>query len=427
MDALLDARHHTSAALLRDTRDLQDDRLDDTAAPALDARGWRDYLLGLADDDVAALECGASWSTRAPPSLVEFGRAIDAVCDLPPLAPPATTTLVSTLPTLSTVGAGHAARRHEKPAKQAQIDAFAALALPLARGARRVVDVGSGHGHLTRQLAARLPTGTPVVGLERNAALVAEARALAGDRVTFATVDIGDADDGDESNNDSDDGDSDDDLAIVAGDLVTGLHACGALGDTVVRAVGRVGASLALIGCCLQKRRAPARAPLTVGGEPLRRDVLGLSNLSLRDVGKEASRAANLQARQHRLALRRLLQDAGVVVDFGAEIQGLNRRLAHGGLQLLVERAFARRSLPPPSPAAVHDAEHQAREQHAQQRRLQLPRTRLARLLEVHVALDRAVHLQQHGLAVEVGTAFSSTVSPRNLLVLARPLGTVNG
>jgi hypothetical protein len=43
----------------------------------------------------------------------------------------------------------------------------------------------------------------------------------------------------------------------------------------------------------------------------------------------------------------------------------------------------------------------------------------LARVLEVHILLDRAAYLEQHGLSVEVGELFPTTVSARNLALVA--------
>ncbi|HEY5241490.1 MAG TPA: methyltransferase, partial [Polyangiaceae bacterium] len=61
-----------------------------------------------------------------------------------------------------------------------------------------------------------------------------------------------------------------------------------------------------------------------------------------------------------------------------------------------------------------------ARREHARARRASLARAMLARVLEVYVLLDRAVFLEKHGFAVEVGELFPVTVSARNLALVAR-------
>jgi hypothetical protein len=82
-------------------------------------------------------------------------------------------------------------------------------------------------------------------------------------------------------------------------------------------------------------------------------------------------------------------------------------------------RAFAHRGAPAPSAAAIDEAARWAREAHARARRLSLPRTLLARVLEVYVLLDRAMVLERRGFVVRVGTAFPVDVSARNLALVA--------
>ena len=400
------------ARLLADARDILDDHPDsqgpragaDDDSDALDGRGWTASLLALTDDELDGLEAGglqASWPATTPPSLRQFTEALQSACALPVLS----TTTVMTRP-----------QQHQRPRKQAQVQAFAARLLPLLTDARRVVDVGSGHGHLTRELQALV--ASPVVGLERNPRLVDRAEQLARTTTvapTFQTTDVL----------------ADDDV-FEGGDCVVGLHACGELGDVMVmRAAARghdgVGVvALALVGCCLQKRRADEREPLSaLPGDLGRRctvpkALLGLSNLAAGDVGVEASRTENLAARERRLALRLLLGQHGVAVDgAGAEIAGLNRRAAHKPLGILVARAFALRGLPVPDDVAIGEAARQAAISHGRRRRCGLPRGLLGRLLEVFVLLDRAVFLEERGFQVAVGTLFGADVSARNLALFA--------
>jgi hypothetical protein len=261
----------------------------------------------------------------------------------------------------------------------------------------------------------------PVVGLERDDALATRARALsvsAGPSPSFAVTDV-----------------LRDGLPLAAGDCVIGLHACGELGDAMVESAARSRASIALVGCCLQKRRALSRRPLcpAPGGDAaidaaldLPRDLLGLSNLTARDDGVEATRAENLAGRERRLALHRLLSgDGSGPLRLGAEIEGLNRRAAQADLASLVRRAFVLRGRPAPSAEAIERAASWARAHHAQQRRLSLPRAMLARVLEVMVLFDRARYLEERGFEVAFGTLFPVAVSARNLALVAtcRPQG----
>jgi len=408
------ARWLAAARLVAAHRDLLDARPGTAElSDALAARGWASFLGALDDEELAALEIGghaATWPPRTPPGLSALVAAARDVCALPMLIEPARClagVAVSPVPSQ---------RRRETPRKRAQIDAFARIILPLAKDAARVIDVGSGHGHLTRAIAERIDR--PVIGLDRDDGLALRARSLPSTASpSFAVVDV-----------------LRDGLGLTASDCVIGLHACGELGDVMVESAARSGGALALIGCCLQKRRASSRAPLaplaplsdgaalaslTSAALDLPRHVLGLSNLTARDEGVEATRAENLAGRERRLALHRLLEAAGVTLPLGAEIGGLNRRAAHGDLASLVARAFAVRRRSPPSASAIAEAASWARVEHAEMRRLSLPRALLARVLEVLVLADRARHLEAHRRDVTIGLIFPESVSPRNLALVS--------
>ncbi len=383
------SRWEDAARLVAATRDVLEARPGAGGGEPPDvlvSRGWAAFLLSLEEHELVALETrghDTAWPARAPATLVALSEAVREVC---------------TLPTFASAGGPAApsrARPGETPRKRAQIDAFARLVAPLATRATRVLDVGSGHGHLTRDLAGRL--GVPVLGLERDPALAGRARALSsGASPAFAVTDV-----------------LRDGLALSEGDCVLGLHACGELGEQMVTSAARSpGVDLVLVGCCLQKRRQASRAPLATPDDTLTRaldlprGLLGLSNLSAREEGVEATRAENLAARERRLALSHLLSEGGAPMRLGAEIEGLNRRTAHRELPWLVARAFAIRGRPAPAPETIDEAAAWARIEHARARRLSVPRAILARLLEVYVLLDRAMHLEAHGLRAEVGELF---------------------
>ncbi len=387
-----------AARLVAESRDLLEGRPGGGDPPrALASRGWTSFLLSLDDDELDAIETSghdARWPARTPASLRSLLERAAGVCAVPRFS--------------TANGAPRSARKGETPRKRAQIDAFGRLVAPLATRAGRVIDVGSGHGHLTREVAEHV--ALPVIGLERERALAGRARTLSsGESPTFSVTDV-----------------LRDGLALSDGDCVIGLHACGELGDMMVTSVARSrGVTLALVGCCLQKRRQPSRRPLCAGpglGEmlDLPRGLLGLSNLLAGEEGVEATRSENLAARERRLALHRLLSHGGAPLRVGAEIEGLNRRIAQRSLPLLVARAFALRGRPMPSRGAIDEAASWARVEHRQSRRLSVPRALLARVLEVYVLLDRAAHLEEHGFEVEVGALFPPTVSPRNLALVAR-------
>lgn len=368
---------------------------DEQTPPVFVERGWDGPLTDLSDDELAALEIGGAdvaWPARLPLDLLALRAEAAALCELPALpvheAPP------------------RRLRRREKPRKRAQIEVLAGLALPLAERAGRVVDVGSGHGHLAREVAERIER--PVIGLERDPTITARAQALPN--AAHLRFERGDALEGG--------------LALQAGDLALGLHACGELGDAlVIDAAARAGSAL-LVGCCLQKLRGDVRFALIADRAlspevALPKSLLGLSNFTPREIGVEATREENIAARERRHALHRLLSDAGPPLRFGAEMDGLNRRAAHGSLDAMVAHAFAMRGLASPGRAAIDEAARWAKAHHDRLRRLSLPRVLLGRVLEVFVLHDRALHLERAGFDVRVGVAFPKEVSARNLTLIA--------
>lgn len=385
-----------AAELIRESRDLLEERPTAYRSPAaVETRGWTDWLLALSDDALAELETLGPLAPRPPsmpPSLAGFLDQVRAV------------TMIQSL--RAEAALPQTRRPHETPRKSLQIQAFAAELLPLARAATRVVDVGSGHGHLTRAIAAAVEV--PVLGLERDPRLAERAQALAGDAAAFLVTDV-----------------LEQGLRLSPGDCAIGLHACGALGDEMVEATAaEPKAAMALVGCCLQKRRAELRRPLSQGlaGDPalaLPRGLLGLSNLSASDQGVEQRRSANLEGRERRLALHHLLEARLGALRFGEEIAGQNRRAAGRPLMTLVEAAFASRQLPLPSAAEVEAAQRWAAELHPRLRRLAIPRGLLGRVLEVFVLLDRGRRLEEVGRRVRFGTLFPQEISARNLLLLS--------
>ncbi|WP_437680121.1 methyltransferase [Sorangium sp. So ce131] len=384
--------------------DIVEARVDEGAPPGwCESRGWTGFLLALSDGDLARCEADGLAACidgldGAPPGLVALARAAAGAAALPrrpvePLVPP-----------LSALQAVPARKRR-------QLEALLGAVAPLCARARRIVDVGAGHGHFARLAAARFDRDA--IGLEREPDRVATASALAaGGRARFVAFDA-----------------CQEALAFAPDDLAVGLHACGELGDRTVVAAARSRCDLALVSCCLQKIGAPARAPLSAAaraaGLILPREALGLTNLTARRVGVEATLDEELAARERRHALLSLLRGRGLDVALGEEMRGINRRRAHGGLRELAARALSLRGLPPATEAELREREAAARAAFGRMRRLTLPRALLARLTEVAVALDRAAALGDAGCEVEAAIVFDPEVTPRNIAIFAsaRPGG----
>lgn len=382
--------------LLASVRDVTSERTSAVPPSWCVSRGWQSFLEGLSDESVQSAErdglATSLCEQRAAPSdLIALASAIRGVIYLEPA---------------SSSGSELTTLRRASPRKHAQITAFAALLAGRTRSATRIVDVGSGHGHLTRHLASALRLASE--GWERDPDRVAVARSLTGaDGPSFLELDARHAA-----------------SAFRPTDLVVGLHACGELGDHAVRAAASAGSSLALIACCLQKRdgaRSPLVTPPNVEAEDLVLDraVLGLGNARDGDEGIEADLATRSMSRENRLALRLLFRDAGVELSPGEEMRGINRRRATGSFASLAAYAFDRASLSPPTSVAIGAASSEASRCYALMRRWELPRTMLGRLIEVWVALDRAMLLVRSGRRVDVSIAFGAHLSPRNVAVIA--------
>lgn len=397
----LDGVLHT----LLPVRDILDGRVDDVEAPAWCVeRGWVDFLLALGDDDLQRCEAEglaacAPELAGAPRSLVDLAAAVLARTQLPALdvdrrAPPPS------------------ALRSVSERKREQLAALLGAVGPMAARAARIVDVGAGEGHFTR-LAAEL-FDRDALGIERNVDRVASATARARERAgelegggSVARFTAFDA--------------CREPLVFARDDLAVGLHACGEVGDRLITAAAEAGCEVALVSCCLQKIAGPQRAPLSraAAGLSLRKDTLGLTNLTAQPRGIEASITATIEARQVRYALLRLLRGRGVVLAPGEEMRGINRRRARAGLRDVAERALAQRGLPPPTDAEIaHHVEESSR-LYGVIRRLALPRSMLARLVEVAVVLDRAAALAESGARITVATFVQRAVTPRNIVILA--------
>ena len=377
-------------------RDIWEQRVDEAVVPHWCARrGWAPFLLALDEATVRAGEAHGLAEllptlTDVPPELRELAREVTAATELPRLHG-------STL-------LGTEALRSVRFRKRAQLSGLLSAVANMAQGASRIVDVGAGSGHFTR-LSAEL-FQREAVGLERNPERVksAQKRAAAGAvTASFVTVDAREA------------------LRFAEQDLAIGLHACGELGDKLVEAAARAHCDLALVSCCLQKISTTARKPLSkVPQTPeLRRENLGLTNLTAQPQGVEAGIDVTIGARQTRYALGQLLRARGVELEPGAEMSGINRRRANAGLANVAQLALTLRELPPASPAELAHHQASAAQHYGVIRRLSLPRSMLARLLEVLVSLDRAVHLEEHDLTVAVATLFERAISPRNIGIFA--------
>jgi SAM-dependent methyltransferase len=388
------------ASIVAGTRDILDERVDGAEPPRwCTERGWGEFLLGLSEQDLATAERAGfdgvlRGSQGAPAELRALAEAVAQATriDWPP----------------PDMGDRQPPIMRSVPArKRAQLRPLLAACSEFMHDCSRVVDVGAGRGALTRLIATEL--GKETVGLEREAQRVQEARRLAeGTGAQFLELDVVSTE-----------------LGLHPTDFVIGLHACGEAGDALVREACRARSCFGLLSCCLQKIHKAERAPLSAHGARLglvfKKPMLGLSNLVSREQGVESSLEETLAARQARLALRILLRGRGIDVQSGAELRGMHRRHAHRGFASIAERALELRGLPNPSASELEQAAQQAEREFAAVRRLSLPRNMLAAVVELSVVLDRAAAALEHGYEVRVHRLLDDAITPRNLLVVARP------
>jgi hypothetical protein len=373
-------------------------------------RGWSDYLLGLSDDALdEAARAPARWfaaCSDAPDSLRALSAEAAALCSaFEDVSEPTR----------------HSLERHVKRRKQAQLEAFAAVALREFSGVTRIVDLGSGHGHLTRALARALRP-QEALGIDWNDKRVTRAVDLAGaDGPRFVH---GDASQVTHSvAHQAANQVAGHTWALAPGDLVVGLHPCGDLGDALVSSARDAGAHVLAVSCCFQETTRDAREALSqqaqAAGFSVPKHALGLANLSPVSFEGSGSLAEKRTRRRSRLALRLLLQGRGVALAPGAESRGVPKDRVRHGLADIAAIALSKRGLSPATAAELAHASSRAALTDASISRLALPRHALSRVLELGIVLDRARLLEESGWRAEVAPLFSSRTSPRNLAIVA--------
>lgn len=340
----------------------------------------------------------------------------------------------------------------------ALLGAFAARLRGGASGVRRVVDVGCGKGHLTAKLQRAL--GVPALGLDIDRALIETARKLYP-AVAFEARDL-----------------VHEGLAWHAGDLIVGLHPCGALGEAMITATLRPRADdspsasvsahgyenadgdatdrassvpaprptssvpepkpmlssssaaaaaapnrpfLLMVPCCWHKQHMAVREPLSRGA---RAAGLRLPVKALKKASMALDSSTSLAGRRARTELRELLRHRGVHEDelsSRSEMDGIQPRKAARGIAVLAAEALRLRAMPPPTDAELAQATATARGPFERHRRLGLLEPVLGELVELLCTLDRALALQEAGMRTCVFKAFEAGASDRNLAVLAQP------
>ena len=291
---------------------------------------------------------------------------------------------------------------------------------------KRVMDVGSGQGHLSFRLADVLSSSVDnIVGLERCEELLRRASVSPAfhSAVSFICCDAVSSS-----------------ISTRKGDLVVGLHACGSLGDTIVNSAAELGSSaVILVTCCLQKRHLSDsggvhfRLPISTSAlsNPQIRRVLTVAKhlLGATNRCRGYNSEAELRGRITRYGLRKILKMKGFENEFaertGSEVHGISKHKVKKGLTTVVGDALRRRgNFDDIFVDEIKSVEVDAEREYRVMRALTLPRAMIGDILEMAIVLDRAARLEESEQYHDVLRirVFPDEISPRNLCLIALPL-----
>lgn len=344
------------------------------------------WLLSLADPEPWE---GRPWShPDAPAVLRAWAAESEAVCRVP----------------------GLGARQLDLPRprgvrarKWEQVCAFAVAALPRLREAVGLVELCSGKAHLGRSLGEL--TGLPVRVVERDEALCREgvrmARAV-GVSMSSTCADVLEHPlDG----------------LVEPGWALLALHACGDLTDRALE----LDADLVLAApCCFHRIRGERYLPRSASGRALDlrlgRDVLRLPTAQ-EVVASPAALARRRREMAYRQGLDLLLRQARGV-DRYQGVGSVPQSWLQGDFPAFVGKAAERWQLCLPRDPDWSSAEALGWRRSQEARLLGMPRAIFRRPLELWLALDRALALQERGYRVELVSFCDEAVTPRNLLIV---------
>ncbi|MBD1551903.1 methyltransferase [Pseudomonas typographi] len=290
--------------------------------------------------------------------------------------------------------------------KWQQIEAFAGH-LAFSTTPRHWLDWCAGKGHLARRLVQGEQRATC---LELAPALVAAGQALSlrqqrpvahRQQDVMAASAVG---------------------QLAEGDTPVALHACGDLHVRLMAVATEAGCrQLAIAPCCYNRTQADTYQALSTRAQ---RSTLLLARHDLALVASEAVTAGRRVCRQRDTSMaRRLGFDL-----WQRQLRGEDSYLPTPSLpaswQALSMRQWcmsmaALKGLQAPAEADWPRLEQQGWQRLAQVRNLELLRNLFRRPLELWLALDRALYLQQAGFRVRMGTFCAATLTPRNVLLLA--------
>lgn len=350
-------------------------------------------LLALPDDALHRLATIPQELTTFLTSYLPFASALAQLCELPQCSqralPPLAPRLLAGIP----------------GRKWQQIESFVA-ALPT--GELPILEWCAGKSHLGFVL--QHCSGLPVTALEWNAALVEQANARASQwqcDLHSHTVDVltpaADA-------------------FVLPNQQIVALHACGDLHVKLLQLAARNGVQqVQLAPCCYQKTSDEQYQPLS---HAARQQPLPLSKQELHLAVTETVTAGEYQQRQRlrlqamRLGFDCLQRDVRGLDEF-LPVPSLPGEWARTDFKTFCEHCAQLKSLTLPDQVNWAHYEQRGQQRLREVSALDLVRFLFRRPLEIWLALDRALFLQEQGYQVELGTFCPRHATPRNILIVA--------
>ena len=284
--------------------------------------------------------------------------------------------------------------------KREQIEAFVSHS---PRSDHPLLEWCSGKGHLGRYAACH--DQVSVTSLELDAMLCAHAETLAARANTPQNVVCEDAL-------------SEQAQSRVRNHTVLALHACGELHRSLVRNAPHAGAhSYRIAPCCYHRGAGEVYQPLSpIASLSLDRHALRLAVTELVTApGRDRRRLARDQAwKLGFIALRNALEG-----EAQRSFKPVPPDWLQGDFQGFCTRLAAREALKLPARVDWPHWESEGRRRRDEMRRLEVVRHAFRRPLEVWLALDLTLALEQAGFSVRIGTFCERSLTPRNLMLLA--------
>ncbi|WP_421261236.1 methyltransferase [Aeromonas jandaei] len=294
---------------------------------------------------------------------------------------------------------------HMPGRKQAQIEAFTAC-LPVHQGP--YLEWCAGKGHLGRLVSRHRHAS--VLSLELQEQLCEEGRQLAerdGATMTFCCADA---------------------FAPESAELIApehhamALHACGELHTHLLAQVAeRSARGVTISPCCYHLIRTPDYRPLSQAarGSALRLAKADLK-LPLQETVTGGARITRLREQEvvWRLAFDCLQREVRGIDEY-LPVPNMQKSLLTGSFAAFCDWAAERKGIPLPSGLDYHTFVTKGEARFGAVARMELVRHLFRRPLEIWLALDRALFLQEQGYRVEVGEFCAKPMTPRNILIRA--------